>query len=1266
MNKTSVNSFIKGMSKDVDKSVMSKDSYLDANNFRIVTSEGGSSGALENVKGNKLITNYPFPAGQLVCGSELLRDDIIVFTTSNTSATPTHGAGRSMIHKFTINNTTEQIASYTLLYDDAHNAGTGSDTLDLSTAHIVKAVTRYETPNIQKVYFTDAYNNLRYIDIGKNLTITGGAYTVNNYMATAMFEFLPTFIPSKPILLDMVGGNLMGGMVQYSYQLYKLNGAETAYSPVSDMIHLVNDNDFSTNTLSYKGDEESINTGKGCSLSINNLNTGYDRLRLVRIHHTTLNSVPVLSVVNEIEISSSPGTINIVDDGGTISSLTMDEFSISSTELFKCEDIATKDNRLFAANITKSEFEVDEWDSRAVRFRSASTATIVDGSLTPVTILANLTNWSSYLPNHDGINQFNDPDNDGDAAYEYKYCADGSTLGAEGLNVQIDFETEPMLLDTSQNDVTFHTTPPTNATDLSYENYASPWKDGKLSWQRDETYRLSVVFGNDRGQVAAPKWICDLRMPSLHDPAFTNTSAVESYPSFLSADNGSSIIYTHVLYPRIRFKSFPTNATWAQIYRVKRERKDRSIITQGFAIPSQKINTPYCPTQADQALPVNGEIIKLVSPEINITKNVVKQSSDYIEYVTNYDIGYTMTRVDHSGAFGDFGHVYKMYTNTRVPYTPETRADIDDASPMAPSTEPNVGQITIDGKQYTNYDYHSSILAKGSTGLVIAYTRRGTWDAEGIKNAIVNYKSNVFGSQYGGNTYEDKMLNLYIPCSDIIRISNIGTWIDIRYGDTFINYFDVSTLLVDLSAEHYYDTWTESVYVPLESSINCDLRHDIEAAHFYPIPGNYDMYNPYFRQETAGTYTMTVHVDDHTFVQTKDLYLYNTVYSQQTSAQYAMSEMLDTPTETEFDCLVKASNMKYNGELSDSWTSFNLNEEIEVDSTYGEIKAVSVFNDKLLFWQTDGFGVLSVNTRSLIQDGSSAQLALGTGGVLDRYDYISTSIGILNKFAMVISDSAVYWFYDKEQSIYRFASQLSNLTKEKGMWSWFKVNYSPDHLVHGVYDRTYNEVLFTLYDDYTIAFNEQTDQFTSFYDFVPRIYIDYKDGYLSIRDVSGHSHLYVQNSNIRPRCEFYGTIYTSDIKILYNDDYTMSKTYDNVFYNSNAYDEATDVDQYGITFDKVRCYNDYQNSDWVTLTYPTNIMRRERGWTLDIPRNLVETLYTSGDDIFIPENIGTLATKPWAERIRDKYMVLDLSFDNSTDTRFVVPFVGIKYRISMR
>lgn len=1485
MIKESINTFIKGMNKDIDKSVISKDSYLDAFNFRITTSKGSSSGALENIKGNKhiaehiltsagaivatkeyLVISEPvqydsvdyhvgdiftgiamigtytgtgkvldlehadmLPKNQLVCGACRLRDYIILFTTSNTS-TPVHGVGRNMIYKLVVNKTTESVSSLTLLYDDNLNTGAGTDTLDFSIANKIKALSKYETPNIQKVYWTDGYNHLRYANVSNPLTTDGQAYSApGDYMATAMFDFLPLFNPTKPVLNDIVSGQLFSGVVQYSYQLYKINGATTSFSPVSDPIHIVSTGDFKSNTNYYFGDEASVNTGKGCKLKIDVDTVGYDRLRLIRIHYSTLNQVPVISVATELEIDTAGGTIYTTDTGDIVDTLTLDEFNILSTELFTCEDIAIKDNRLFAANIEKSEFVIDDFDSRVIRYRTWNDPADVihhAGAVTPQdqlvhgveatfsyiddnTVEIEIASLSSYIPivapnvitavnsvtssvaagniiagtyedvggpgvaysaawdnytisnvtylgdtltfridrtagnmfanfvlletgsveqiiinydwdeypsstdamvtdlvsgdltisvplsddqvgwanagwdttdlantfpvNHDAINVFNNPVNDGSAEYGYKYQYDGVTLGAEGPNIKIDFVTSDFYLDTSNNHSTFYAVCPTDVNDLSYQNYASPWKAGKLSWQRDEVYRLFAVFGNGRNQLSLPQWICDLRMPSFHDGTSVNSSAASIEPwKIASKEGGTGYVESCSLHPRIYFKDMPANATFAKIYRVRRERQDRFVVTQGFAIPSYLDGTVYRPAQADTVLLATDDInlIKLVSPEVNVTQNISLRSNDYVEYITSYNTN-TTNYEDTNEAAGD-GEIIKLLTNTRVPYVANTKSTINDAIMISPESSVTSDGITINSLQYCNFNEEATpTAAKGCTGYLINYVNN-SFSAEGVRHVIVNYKSNVYGSQYGGHTYEDRLTNISIPCSDIITTT--ATWHNIEYGDTFINYFDVRSLLADLSAANQAATWAETLYIPLESSVNCDLLHSKEMRHVYPNP-----YTPtLLLQEYAGTHSLTYEI-----IQTTPLYQYNTVYSQQTTSQFAVSSMLDLSTETQFDCLIKASNVKYTGELSDSWTKFSINEEIEVDSNHGEVRALNVIQDKLLFWQENAFGVLSVNPRSLIQDDSSAQLVLGTGGVLDRYDYISITIGILDKFAIVNSGSAIYWFYDKNYSIYKFDNQITNLCKDKGLWSWFKNNYSSLYKVHGIYDKEYNDVIFTLYKlsdktGHTISFNEQTDQFVSFYNFIPYMYIDNGDHYLGVNFITGvhvtnsYTTLFYHNSAISPRSRFNSLLsasdadllhtYPSTIKLMYNEGYPATKVFDNIQYVSNAYNETTDVEQYNITFDKIRCYNDYQNTDWFTLTYDSTVTRKERGWSLAVPRNLVNVGYASSPDIFS----ALATTKDWGERIRDKYMILDLYFNNISKTRFVVPFMGTRYRISYR
>ena len=80
--KSVTNTFMKGMNKDLDKSVRPKESYLHAENFRVTASDASTSGALENVKGNAVLFNGIY-AAQRIIGSVELRDYLVLFTTNN-------------------------------------------------------------------------------------------------------------------------------------------------------------------------------------------------------------------------------------------------------------------------------------------------------------------------------------------------------------------------------------------------------------------------------------------------------------------------------------------------------------------------------------------------------------------------------------------------------------------------------------------------------------------------------------------------------------------------------------------------------------------------------------------------------------------------------------------------------------------------------------------------------------------------------------------------------------------------------------------------------------------------------------------------------------------------------------------------------------------------------------------------------------------------------------------------------------------------------
>jgi len=1308
--RTGVHSFQGGMIRDLDKSLVTKERYLEARNFRLTTSSGESTGAIENIEGNNNISstigpstalvvgntyvvvkgtatyrtvgytlgqafvcitdttgftgtgalvvnvNAIVPSGMYVCGSALLRDWIVLFLTNNTSATPT--TGRSMIVKLKVSQITETASDYSVLYDDTANNTIYR--LRFSTANPIKAIGMYESATIQKIYWTDGYNNVRYANISSYLTTDGLVKSgTNYYFPVDMFEFIPESSMTKPVLDRLYPGAITAGTVQYAFQYYTDHGAETMISPLSNTIHITTSDDYQAGSFYYEGEGDlTKTTGKSVRMTYTVTNSDrYSHIRIIRLYYQTVNSVPTITVVGEIPINSSMSTASYLDTGAvSYGVLTLDEFNLGQTELFTAEDIEAKNNRLFAANINKEEFSIGAWDARAVRFKSGTVVATVedsDGAGATVDIASNFSNWSSYVADHDGINPYNDPASDYTAALAFKYQSDGATPGAEGPNIKIGFALDTITLDAASSGQLHNAAVENTSDNKSYTSFASPYMSGRRSWQRDETYRLYIVFFNAHGIASPAKWICDLRMPSLHEASY----------GILGAVAGSNV-NTTALYPTVRISSWPTGAVSAQLLRVERGGDDRSVLTQALAVPMRTTSGYNHPT--DMLHVINdtsgGQVIKLVSPEINITKNISRGSSDYIDYATRF----TTVQLTEEGTWVDY---HKCKANSIIASAANNKSTVDDTLYVLPRDGSDT--FSFDSATTANFDPDSHSVC--SSGMLVHHTN-SNWTGDGNDFVIVNYKRDVHASQYGGQTFESREGNIAIPCSDII------TALDTTYtawnGDTFINYFEVNTQLFWLERD-LTNSLMEVVLVPLESSINCDLMHGYRSSR------NVLDINKNQAQETAGEWT---NASGYLYSQSESMYQYNTVYSQDSTAKYYVNIPTSVSTDTEFDCMVRVSKTKINGESQDSFTLFPINDFIEVSTDKGAITTLKTINDKLLFWQENAFGILSVNERSLIQDSGGAALVLGTGGVLDRYDYISESIGATDNQHVLATQTGVYWVYTKDKSIYRFTQNLQSVSKSKLIQSWLNEQLAPTQMGYNVirvaYDVQYNQALFSFYNTNsalgeTLVFDETIDAFSGFYDFSTYNFIQHPYGYLTTAHLHSSDLLFYHNSQLKERCCFYSVIpsvgaaeatatvpkfVNSTIKVVFNDEYGLTKVFDNISFVSTA--SVSDVEVYNNTFSSIRCYNNYQNTDFCTLTYGTNLERDEREWTTFVPRNAVDTAYTSNPDIFNAANIDKART--FRERMRDKYMVTDFTYTNTSNRRFVVPYVTVKYRISPR
>lgn len=510
---------------------------------------------------------------------------------------------------------------------------------------------------------------------------------------------------------------------------------------------------------------------------------------------------------------------------------------------------------------------------------------------------------------------------------------------------------------------------------------------------------------------------------------------------------------------------------------------------------------------------------------------------------------------------------------------------------------------------------------------------------------LANIKQNVI--QYGGNTYTSIKNSVYISTGTYTR-SNTTT-VNCFGGDTYIDILDYTITSIYSQADTATDKTKKGyfgAYIPFESSINFAFKQDKSFSNTY-VNGYADA----FLQNKAGqflTYTS----------QELDPYSYNDAYSSQPGNKKFVSSSIYDILGLSYTNRITCSEVKSGNDVIDKWTKFKFANYLDVDVQYGDITNLKVFNDKLYYWQNDSFGITSVNERSLVQDNNIGQLVLGTGGILVRYDNISTTFGnsILNDKSIVNSDSTIYWYDFNSNELVAFGNDIHSLSKVKSVQSFFnELPAIKRNDVLSYYDKKYNEVVFKIYDK-SLVFNEQLQEFTCFYTIDPEWMLTFSNRFYSISNNQVYLHNTTDNLSEQTYPSYtlddgsYADINLSKIQFIVNKDYEYTKTFDNVFFNGDLIipesEQVTDFNVVKNVYFKTRT----QENDPIDQS---NMSTREDTYIFAINReknnNAINNKYNNS----------------FLGRMKGKYLICNYSFDCTQGKSFRIPSIRTTYRYSL-
>lgn len=311
-----------GMSQDVSISKSENKLVFENRNIRITAINDNTTLSITNERG----------PGELATDIEILGKYLAHCIVGKSIVLFTHGAALDCIYLIDFSDIESTLFTKLLFSGD----------LNFTENSIVDTIAYYESEDCQKVYFTSAETPLRVINI------KGTIDPVNN----TQFDFTPTISEFPSIEVEKIyngTGKFSSGTVQYLVSYYRKFGAETKILNTSTIQYI---------TSSTKGLDNNETSDVSFKITINNIDTSFDYLRVYSVQRNTLNGSLVFSLVSDIKINSNTATI--VDTNINIATLDSNLLYFIGGNDFCATTITQKDNTLFAGGITYNSNELPE------------------------------------------------------------------------------------------------------------------------------------------------------------------------------------------------------------------------------------------------------------------------------------------------------------------------------------------------------------------------------------------------------------------------------------------------------------------------------------------------------------------------------------------------------------------------------------------------------------------------------------------------------------------------------------------------------------------------------------------------------------------------------------------------------------------------------------------------------------------------------------------------------------------------------------------
>ena len=1215
--------FTKGMRRALSPENYGEESYFEAINKEVVFDEGSLTAAITDEKGTTQLSdiNTLLSSGDTVIKIYEIEEWLVAFIKTS--------ASKYVLKRFKINSS-NAITDVNLIYSNSSLSTTVMD-------DNIEAVFRYRDSSFCKIYWTSGIGQLRSLNIFED----------NSSISASMLNAFPPLILSEPKVTSIeIGGIQPVGKYQYAYQLFNLDGVETPFSPPSFPV-VLGSGSLSVRSNEFLGGVSGDISSKSCKVTITNLDSNYDSIRIVSIYYKDSVSIPEIRLVAESKLGSS--TFTFTDTGAiTLDVYTPEEFSFIGGNIFTCKTITTKDNYFIAANIEEENFDIDSdlgsyWDARAYRFTS----------LNNTNFMVDSTSYNSYSSVPEEANCILTKLNQ---STDHKFKRFSNVLGGTGANINYEFFVKSIPIDSPIVDGdSLKTFGIANSSTQSwsslidsgfsdnvyYNNYASPINAGQLpGYQRNEIYRFGIVFIKD-GRHSFVKWIGDIKFPGANenngDTVYTIDGIAQTdYNTFYRDSTG--VMYANILGIKFNVANVPTGYKW-QIVRVPRTEADKTVLTQGVlsynkttaagggpsALTRQRINLKQ---YLDSGANLDVHTVCFNSPEINYEiTSIGKTQNDKLVFQKAYSYLYQDYEklIDPSGEESPenlcMTRFYKVVDKLNLSLgalgTFDDFTFVKDTIKLSPAQKGYIdsyGQTFISNTFTESFGDDQDYTANGGiTQYISLFTELAKFPGGEDNDKIVavfNYEREKDSAIYGGNTYAARTINNYIKCGSL-ETGNGATEVSsyVLLGDTFLNFFEFLNLSF-IEDRNSRTGHSETVYIPLESSINLDMVNGFLRSK------NYMARELSILQEKNeyGKSILPVEVDN-TAIQLEqgaskylnaygDMYVYNNAYSREPDVKKYFPKPLNFRVLDKKPCKIVNSEIYNGSSLSDPWLKFMYVSDIELDGQYGEITKIIDFNNKLLGFQKRAIAIVGFNDREVIQSNNSTSLTLGTGDRLSYYQYLTKTSGTKYKSSILDTGNGLYYLDDINKKLMTFQDNgviaVSDLGECTDLFN--NLLFTADKVNCG-YNSFKRKLYYTIGQELTISFNEKMGAFESKHTYYPSSYFNYKNSLYSIPQ----DKLTLWKNNSGDALKYFGTTGSGSITLLFNggkESYKYKKVFNNLEFQARykKADNSIETIYSSSPISNITLFTGYQ-SKTVTSELSSYLRNRFYTWRFALPRD---------------------------------------------------------------